>query len=91
MELITPKFTSDFIASVGKTYAENCLGCEHLRVIADTKTNICVIDEKPCKVDVLNPALTNPACKFAVIKNPFAYDTILDLKGKNPREGPKAP
>ena len=90
MELATPKFTKEFIASVSKTYTENCLGCEHLRVIAETKTNLCVINEKPCKVDVLSPALTNPACKFA--RKSYSPDgTIPDFKADLLRKGPEMP
>ena len=81
MELITPKFTREFIESISKIYPENCFGCEHLRVISDSKTNLCVINERPCKVDALNPALTNPTCKFTAVKNPFGYNTILDVHG----------
>jgi hypothetical protein len=91
MELITPKLPRDLVEDINKNYPENCYGCEHFRVIPDSKTDICVINEKPCKVDALNPKLTNPACKFAAAKSPFAYDTVLDLKGGLSREEPKEP
>ena len=82
MELITPTFTHEFIESISKIYPENCFGCEHLRVIPESKTNLCVLNERPCKVDALNPALTNPTCKFTAVKNPFAYDTLLSVNGR---------
>lgn len=89
MELIRPEFPRDLVENVKKSYPENCFGCEHLRVIPGSKTNICIINERPCKVDVLYPTLTNPACKFARAKNPFAYDTVLDLKGRDIPDKPR--
>lgn len=82
MDLIRPSFPKELIDQVSKNYSQNCFGCEYLRILEGMKTNVCVIGDRICKVDVLYPTLTNPACKFNASKNPFAYSSTIDTRDR---------
>ncbi|MCD1294720.1 hypothetical protein CUJ83_06875 [Methanocella sp. CWC-04] len=80
MDLMKPNVTKELLETVNKSYPKSCFGCEHLRVIPDSKTYVCVKGGAPCKVDALNPAMTNPSCKFNPMNDLFDHRLDPDVE-----------